>query len=643
MANEVEVIPTTVDYTSRDYYSLREAMIARVKDRLTVTEGGADVSRWSGTDPNDFGIALIEAFAYMGDIMSYYIDRVANEMSIDTASQRESILSLSSMFGYTPAGYQSATSTFALSNSLGSAQTLPAGTQFSGSYTSGDTTVRVIFETASTAVIPAASGGVPGVVLGIPAYHGESIALRYGADEYGGAGEIIGVSDGSANQSMRLFENQVVENSIRVFVLRGDTYEEWNPVSRLIDAGFADTVFSTRIDANNFMYVMFGDGVSGKIPPPSARVLVQYIVGGGDEGRIPANIGFALEKIPGVSDISALLGTISVTNTVGVGGSSPESSASIRKNAPFALTALRRAVSLEDYGNITLNSAEVAKASATADNFTSVTVYVAPAADNNPQDPYPGYNPTTYEGNYPEDIADSLLVNEWGPAQEGAETELAGNTQIGVSYTISPPTYAPVILGIKYTKATPQHSAADIEATIASILEAAYGYTAMSFEQTLYPEEIEAWLRQTPGTKAVLVSSLYRMGEPAGRGPLVGGAGEIFRIVAANTTIEEAGSSSTLSALQVLDSSSTALTLSPTFSGGVTAYTATTTSATARVTLGLPPGATAQAGLGTDIYAYNPTAQATLAVSPTNVITVKVTSDNGLSTTTYTVTINKTA
>jgi hypothetical protein len=639
MANEVEVIPTTVDYTNRDYYSLREAMIARVKDRLTEN----NVPRWTGTDPNDFGLALIEAFAYMGDVMSYYIDRVANEMSIETASQRESILSLSAMFGYTPAGYQSATSTFTLSNSLSSEQTLPAGTQFSGSYTSGDTTVRVIFETASAAVIPGAASGIPGLVTGVPAYHGESIALRNEPDEYGGTGELIGVSDGSANQTMRLFENQVVENSIRVFVLRGTTYEEWSPVTRLIDSDSFDTVFSTRIDANDFMYVTFGDGISGKIPPPNARILVQYIVGGGDGGRVPANIGFTLEKIPGVSDISALLGTISVTNTAGVGGSSPESSATIRRNAPFALTTLRRAVSLEDYGNITLNSAEVAKANATASSFTSVTVYVAPVADNNPQDPYPGYEPTTYEDNYPENIADSLLLAEWEPALAGAVTELEGTTQIGVSYTVSPPTYAPVVLVVKYTKATPQHSTADIESNIASILDAAYGYTAMSFEQTIYPEEIEAWLRQTPGTKFVSVSALHRLNAPEFRGPLVGSAGEIFRITAGNTTIEESGASSTLSSLAVLGDGGTTISLSDTFSGSQTEYTATTTSDTARVSLGLPPGATAQAGLAPNIYAYNPTAQATLAVSPTNVITVEVTSENGLSTTTYTVTINKTA
>jgi hypothetical protein len=164
----------------------------------------------------------------------------------------------------------------------------------------------------------------------------------------------------------------------------------------------------------------------------------------------------------------------------------------------------------------------------------------------------------------------------------------------------------------------------------------------MSFGQTIYPDEIEAFVRQTPGTKSVTVSALHRMGDPVSRGPLVGGAGEIFRIVAANTTIEEAGSSSTLSLLSVLDSDGGAIALTPTFSGAVTEYDATTTSETARVTLGLPSGATARAGVDDDVYAYNPTVQAELTIGD-NILTVEGTSENGLSTTTYTVTITRTA
>ena len=88
--------PLSVDYTSRDYYSLREQLILRVKDR---------VPGWNGNDSSDFGLALIEAFAYMGDLTNYYIDRTANEAFILTATQRDTLLNISKMYGYSPSNY----------------------------------------------------------------------------------------------------------------------------------------------------------------------------------------------------------------------------------------------------------------------------------------------------------------------------------------------------------------------------------------------------------------------------------------------------------------------------------------------------------------------------------------------------------
>ena len=110
MTTPVSNIPVSIDYTSRDYYALRDALIQRVQERT----GG----KWAGNDPSDFGVALVETFAYMGDIINYYIDRVANESYLGTATQRQSVLNLASMLGYTAGGYTSATVNVTLTNSL---------------------------------------------------------------------------------------------------------------------------------------------------------------------------------------------------------------------------------------------------------------------------------------------------------------------------------------------------------------------------------------------------------------------------------------------------------------------------------------------------------------------------------------------
>jgi hypothetical protein len=622
MANEVEVIPTTIDYTDRDFYSIRAALIERIKDR---TENA-----WQGTDPNDFGMAIVEAFAYMGDVMSYYIDRVANEMSLESANQRDSILNISRMFGYTPAGFQSATCEVTFTNSSASAVTLPVGTQLSGQYVNGDTVINIIFETLEEAIVPATGSVV------VNAAHGENVSLRPGnAEENGTAGEGLGASNGSANQEYRLLENQVVEDSVRVFVLRNETYEEWTFIDNLIDAADTDSVFTTYTDANNFVYVVFGDGITGKIPTTNASIKAQYVVGGGSVGRIPANALNAIFRIPGVPNFSAIASVLAITNTAAIGGSDPESSSTIRKNAPFALRAMKRAVSLEDYANLALGSTVVSKANASADTFTSVTTYVAPAAEDSAQDPYPGYDPVTYEDEFEDNtIANALNSLVWEAVSAAAEAELQDRLQIGVTATIAPPTYVPVELEIKYAKEE-QYADAEIESTMRSILSSKYGFNNVSFAQTLYPEEIEYWLRFTPGVKNVTVAQINRLGATAVRLPLVCAANEIPIIRASSVVIEPLSSDSTPSALAL-----SGITISPTFAPETTAYTATTTNSSTTLTLTDIAGMSVTAGLSGALYAYNPTAVITLTTGP-NVIQAVCVSEDKLTTTTYTITVTK--
>lgn len=110
MAAPVNTTTLSVDYTGRDYFSIREQLIARVQAR---------VKDWKGDDPSDFGLAIIEAFAYMGDLVNYYIDRIANEAYILTATQRESLLNLAALFGYKAANYVSSSTTLTITSQVG--------------------------------------------------------------------------------------------------------------------------------------------------------------------------------------------------------------------------------------------------------------------------------------------------------------------------------------------------------------------------------------------------------------------------------------------------------------------------------------------------------------------------------------------
>src|SRR5947199_3132059 len=93
MAKIVQINGTqVVDYMARDYESLLAAMYAQIPAKLR---------QWKDfTNEADFGNVLLELFAHIGDILSYYQDRVANESLLGTARTRRSVLEHLRLIGY---------------------------------------------------------------------------------------------------------------------------------------------------------------------------------------------------------------------------------------------------------------------------------------------------------------------------------------------------------------------------------------------------------------------------------------------------------------------------------------------------------------------------------------------------------------
>src|SRR5262247_49154 len=82
----------TIDYMARDYDSLLQAMRALIPEKLP---------EWTDYESQaDFGNVLLQLFAHMGDILSYYQDRVANESFLGTAQQRRSVIHHLRLIGY---------------------------------------------------------------------------------------------------------------------------------------------------------------------------------------------------------------------------------------------------------------------------------------------------------------------------------------------------------------------------------------------------------------------------------------------------------------------------------------------------------------------------------------------------------------
>jgi uncharacterized phage protein gp47/JayE len=334
-----------VDYTSRDYASIREDLINLIP---------LYAPQWVSRDPADFGIVLLEMFAYMGDSLNYYIDRSANESFLSTASQRDSVLRIANVLGYTPVDSIPATTTLSFFNSTTSPIVVPAGTQVASTTVVNGTNTQIIFETDVEVTVPSAG------TINVASTEGETIYS-----------EVVGTSDGTSDQEFILADTPVISNSISVTV--NDTV--YSPVTYIIDAGSADAVFYSTTDADEVTTIIFGDGVSGRIPPANSEILVTYRIGGGAQGNVTVG---SLSSI-----VTNFTPGLTVTNaSAASGGVDAESTDSIRLNAPASIRAIQRAVSLRDYADLALQVPGVAKATATSDVYSSINLYLAPAGDS---------------------------------------------------------------------------------------------------------------------------------------------------------------------------------------------------------------------------------------------------------------------
>lgn len=691
MTTQPSNIPISVDYTSRDYYSLREDLIARIKAR---------VPQWTGNDPADFGVAIVEAFAYLGDNINYYIDRVANELNIETATQRQSILDIAHSYGYVPTGYRSSvlnlqltnnrqelsapvtnasgngsvltytsantfsagqlvtvstgnatynvtqvpilsanSTTFTVSSTVTTSSavtasaivdnsiTIPAGSQFITDVTYNDVVKQLVFTVEEDLILGAVLNGVASPYV-TTALQKESIELRSGNESLGPndlAGELLGNSNGLPNQSFRLKVNQVVDGSTEVYVQNGTYYEKWSQVQHLTDYGPKDAVYSLSIDENNFVSVIFGDGVSGAIPPNLYPIKAVYSVGEGSAGNIAVQQTFSLYKIPNVSTAStaAIDSALSVVNTsVGVGGADPESTQSIRKNAPLALSTQNRAVTLDDYANLALTVQNVGKAKAEAEIWNSVNVYVAPQRNSTDVDFYPGFS-----SNNTTELDESINL------RNNVANYLLDKTQIGVTVTVSPASYIPVVVGVSYTK-TSTFTTAQVEANITNAILERFGYTQMLFGDTIFPEEIEYRLRNVDGVENLRITTLHRYGGTAGRTVLLGDADEVFVVHPSYLSLAPYSSTSNLSNLVFSTG-----TLSPSFSAGFYNYNLTVSTGTSSVNI-TPTNATASISVNGTTMTSGSATSVSLPTTTTNLVITSI-AQNNITKSVYKITVTK--
>ncbi|NLW34907.1 MAG: hypothetical protein GXY80_05410 [Syntrophorhabdus aromaticivorans] len=374
-----------VDYMARDYASILQAMRELIPEKLP---------NWKDYKSEaDFGNVLLQLFAHMGDILSYYQDRIANESFLGTAQTRQSIIHHLKLIGYRLATAAPASTILKL--------TVPP--TYTGTFTikKGDA-----FATKSQKEKPSIRFEYIGedftvdcsALVTNPLTHRKEIPHEIPVEE----GRLIenerlGISNGKPNQQFTLAHKGLILRSlgigseankdITLTTKLGDMEESWTLQETLAfsRAGQQEGVqkdYVIEIDEDDRATIIFGDGDFGAIPPAGADIHATYRVGGGLKGNVLANTIQTIVEAPQLTAIGARVSNPGPAT----GGSERESIEHAVMHAPGVFRSLKRAVTAEDYEALALNYKGVGKVRAKAGNWNRVRLFVAPDGGGNVSD-----------------------------------------------------------------------------------------------------------------------------------------------------------------------------------------------------------------------------------------------------------------
>lgn len=141
-----------IAYRIGTYAGFREAMIEGAAHQPALRD-------WTARDDADLGMAFLDCWAYIADILTFYTERAANESFLRTARLRDSVVRLAALLGYRPAPGVAAAARLAFMVERAHALEIPAGTRVKSVPGPGEKPVT--FETTEPLAADAVLNAVP--------------------------------------------------------------------------------------------------------------------------------------------------------------------------------------------------------------------------------------------------------------------------------------------------------------------------------------------------------------------------------------------------------------------------------------------------------------------------------------------------
>ena len=273
---------------------------------------------------------LLDVLSYNTYLNSFYLNMVASEMFIDSAQLRESIVSHAKSLNYLPRSFRSAQAQVSVritpTNNTTTTVVIPDGTEFIsrvGSNTYTFSTIEEIVLTSTTNSFTANN---------IFIYEGPRVEDTYVVDASNTSQRFILTNPNIDTRSLKVF---VSENS-------GANIYNYQVRTSLYDVSSNTAMCFLQAAENDTYEIVFGNGISGRVPTDGALILTQYQV---SSGQLPNG---ASEFTP-IGTIDGHSNVVVTTVLSATDGDVHESADSIRFNAPRYYQTQERAVTANDY------------------------------------------------------------------------------------------------------------------------------------------------------------------------------------------------------------------------------------------------------------------------------------------------------
>lgn len=274
---------------------------------------------------------LLDILSYNTQYNAYYLNMVGNEMFLDTALQRDSVVSQAKLLNYVPksAIAPAAVINLKVNQVVDASLTLPKFTTFISEAIDG---VNYNFVTSDSTTVNVTSNTA--IFNGISLKQGLPGSISYTVDSVANPKYVFKIPDAGVDTTTLV---------ISVQTSASNSYSQvYTQASNFLTLDGNSLVYFLQEGIGGLYEIYFGDNVLGKKLVDGNIVRLSYVVTDGTAAA-GANSFVLMESVNGYSNTTIF--PISAATT----GSAKESIESIKFQAPKSYSAQKRAVTKEDY------------------------------------------------------------------------------------------------------------------------------------------------------------------------------------------------------------------------------------------------------------------------------------------------------